>query len=133
MNKVILSGNLCREVEVNKYNNKSCVHNSIAVKRDYKNKDGNYDTDFFNITLWESQADYLGKYAKKGYKVLVSGRLINNEYEIEDGTKKTSNDIQVEQIEIIAAKKESQDNTTGEEIFGDKLEVQAESTDDFLD
>ena len=134
MNKIILSGNLCRDIEVYKYNNKSCVHNSIAVKRDYKNKEGNYDTDFFNITLWEAQADFINKYASKGTKILVSGRLINNEYEAEDGTKKTSNDIQVESIEILGTKKDTQESATSEEaIFDEKPQEKIPSIDDLLD
>lgn len=132
MNKIILSGNICQDIELNTYNKKSCVRNSIAVKRDFKNSKGEYDTDFFNITLWESKADFISKYAKKGSKILVSGRLTNNEYETENGEKKYSNEVQVDHIEILTSKKE--DKTDPEEIFGDKLEVKEEDTsvDDFF-
>ena len=132
MNKIILSGNLCKEIEVNIYNGKACVKNSIAVKRDYKNANGEYDTDFFNFTLWGTQAEFIKKYAKMGYKVLLSGRLINNEYEAEDGTKKYSNDIQVEHIEILSSKKEAKDNASEEISIEEKKEPIA-SIDDLLD
>lgn len=133
MNKIILSGNICQDIELNTYNKKSCVRNSIAVRRDYKNSKGEYDTDFFNITLWESKADFINKYAKKGTKILVSGRLMNNEYETENGEKKYSNEIQVDHIEILTSKKDN-NNSDPEEIFGDKLEVKEENTsDDFFD
>lgn len=132
MNRIILSGNICQDIELNTYNKKSCVRNSIAVKRDYKNSKGEYDTDFFNITLWDSKADFISKYANKGTKILISGRLTNNEYENQDGEKKYSNDIQVDHIEILTSKK--QDKTDPEEIFGDKLEVKEDTTvDDFFD
>lgn len=132
MNKIILSGNVCQDIELNTYNKKSCVRNSIAVKRDYKNSKGEYDTDFFNITLWDSKADFISKYANKGTRILISGRLTNNEYENQDGEKKYSNDIQVDHIEILTSKKE--DKTDPEEIFGDKLEVKEDTTvDDFFD
>ena len=132
MNKIILSGNICQDIELNTYNKKSCVRNSIAVKRDFKNSKGEYDTDFFNITLWDSKADFISKYANKGTRILISGRLTNNEYENQDGEKKYSNDIQVDHIEILTSKKE--DKTDPEEIFGDKLEVKEDTTvDDFFD
>ena len=126
MNKIVLSGNICQDIELNTYNKKSCVRNSIAVKRDFKNKDGEYDTDFFNITLWGSQADFIQKYAEKGTKILISGRLTNNEYENQDGEKKYSNDIQVDHIEILTSKKGT-NNLDPEEVFGDKLEVQEDN------
>ena len=132
MNKIILSGNICQDIELNTYNKKSCVRNSIAVKRDFKNSKGEYDTDFFNITLWDSKADFISKYANKGTRILISGRLTNNEYENQDGEKKYSNDIQVDHIEILTSKKE--DKTDPEDIFGDKLEVKEDTTvDDFFD
>ena len=144
MNKIILSGNLCNDIETNTYNDRTCVKNSIAVKRDFKNKNGEYDTDFFNITLWGSHAEYISKYAKKGYKVLVSGKLLNNEYEASDGTKKFSNDIQVEQIEIISSRRsttpendeetteELPTNQTGEEVTQEP-ENKEENDDDLFD
>lgn len=131
MNKIILSGNVCQDIELNTYNKKSCVRNSIAVRREFKNKDGEYDTDFFNITLWGTQADFIKKFANKGTKILISGRLTNNEYETENGEKKYSNEVQVDHIEILTSKKD--DKTDPEDIFGDKLEVKEETTDDFFD
>lgn len=133
MNKIILSGNICQDIELNIYNDKSCVHNSIAVKRDFKNKNGEYDTDFFNITMWGNQADFIKKYAKKGTKVLLSGRLTNNEYQDKDGGTKYNNDVQVEHIEIIGTAKKDSSSVDAEEIFGDKLEVQDDEQQSLLD
>lgn len=134
MNKIILSGNLCRDIETNYYNNKLCLRNSIAVKRDFKNKNNEYDTDFFNITLWGQLAEYIKNYADKGTKVLIAGRLLNNEYEAEDGTKKHSNEVQVESIEILSERKNKDEvELTPEEAFGENKEEKPTSIDDFLD
>ena len=127
MNKIILIGNICQDLELNKYNDKSCIRNSIAVKRDYKNKEDKYDTDFFNITLWGSQADFINKYAKKGTKILITGKLINNEYETENGEKRTSNDIQVDHVEILSRKS---DETKNEKVSSEKS---VEDEEDFFD
>ena len=103
MNKIILTGNICRDIETKYYNDKKYVKNTIAVKRDYKNKEGNYDSDFFNFTIWGNQSEFLANYAKKGDKILISGKLLNNNYE-NDGQTVYSNDIQVENIELLKAK-----------------------------
>lgn len=132
MNKIILSGNLCKEIETNYYNNKLCLRNSIAVKRDFKNKNNEYDTDFFNITLWGQLAEYIKKYGSLGARVLIMGKLFNNEYEAEDGTKKHSNEIQVESIELLSSKKDTKQDSLEEE-FEAKEETQENSDDDFLE
>lgn len=81
MNIVILSGNLVKVVENTKVGDKSRVGNTLAVRRDYKNKNGEYDTDFIDFEIWGAQADYLVNYAKKGSKITISGCLRKETYE----------------------------------------------------
>ena len=119
MNKIILSGNLCRDIIAHQTNEgKSYTRNCVAVKRNFKNSDGEYESDFFNITLWGSQAEYITKYAQKGDKVLLSGRIQNNNYETENGMH-YGMDIQVDSIELITSKKEQSTTMSAEEIAND--------------
>lgn len=104
MNKIIISGNICRDVELKYYNDKKCVKNTIAVRRDYKNKEGNYDSDFLTFSVWNNQAEYLNNYGKKGDKIIISGKMQNNNYQNQNGDMVYSNDILVESIEVIARK-----------------------------
>ena len=120
MNKIILSGNICKDIELKYYGDKHCVKNSIAVRRDFKNKNGEYDTDFYNFTIWGAQAEFMDKYASKGAKILISGKILNNNYENKDGNTVFANDIQVESIEIIS-KKENENDQLKE--FGDIVEI----------
>jgi single-strand DNA-binding protein len=132
MNKIILSGNLCKDIEV-RYTttNKPVVSNTIAVKNDFKNADGNYESEFINIVLWNNQAEYLSKYAEKGSKVLVEGRLTNREYTKQDGTKGYVTEVIVNSIEILDRKKDGQAKSSElvkEEVdpfekFGQQLEI----------
>ena len=94
---------MCRDIEVNHYNDRKVVRNTIAVRRDYKNKNGEYDSDFFNFTVWGNQAEYLQNFAHKGDRIAICGKLLNNNYE-KDGQTIYSNDIQVENIEIIMSR-----------------------------
>lgn len=108
MNRIILSGNICKDIEVRyTQSNKPVIQNTIAVKNDFKNKDGNYDSQFINIVVWNNQAEYLAKYAAKGSKVLVEGRLTNRSYDKQDGTKAYITEVVVEKLELLGmAKKE---------------------------
>lgn len=109
MNKIVLCGNICRDIELKYYNDRKYVRNTIAVRRDYKNKEGNYDSDFFNFTVWGVQAEFVSKYASKGDRILISGKLLNNNYE-KDGQTVYNNDIQVETIELLSPKRQEAQN-----------------------
>ena len=89
----------------------------IAIKKDYKNKQGEYDADFFDMKIWGKPAEFAGNYLKKGNKVAIVGRMENNNYE-KDGQKVYRNVITVNSIESLQEKPkdaESADTEAGEE------------------
>ena len=105
MNKVILIGNLTRDPELTETASGVAVCRfSIAVSRDYASADGNRETDFFNITVWNKQAENCGKYLKKGNKVCVVARLQNRSYEDKDGVKRYVTDIIASEVEFLTPK-----------------------------
>ena len=106
MNKVILSGNLCHDIEV-KYtttSNKPVVSNSIAVRSDFKNADGEYDTTFINITVWNKTAEFLSNYASKGTKILVEGKLNSRSYDDKEGNRRNVTEVIVDKVELLGSK-----------------------------
>lgn len=104
MNKVILSGNLTRDVEVRyTQSGKAYARAGIAVNRPFsKNK----EVDFFNLVIWDKLAEICGKYLPKGSKVLVEGRLQTGSYE-KNGTKFNTFDIVVEGVDFADGRKKS--------------------------
>lgn len=131
MNKIILSGNICKDIETKYYNDKKYLKNTIAVRRDYKNSEGNYDSDFLNFTLWGGQAEYLEKYAKKGDKIIIAGRITNNNYE-KDGQKVYSTDIAVENVEIIGSRQKQKEESNEDELpFETNEKIKSEAEDIF--
>lgn len=103
MNKVILSGNLCQEIEVKQtQSGKSVTTNCIAVQREYKNDKGEYESDFINLTIWGAQAEYLGRYAHKGDRVELVGRWQVRKYSANDGTTRTAHECIVESIKAFS-------------------------------
>lgn len=76
MNIISLSGNITKDIELRRTTSgKEVVTNVIAVRRD-KDK-----TDFINFNVWNQQAVFLEKYAKKGDRILITGRLQQRVYE----------------------------------------------------
>ena len=111
MNKIILSGNICKDVEL-KYttNNIAVLMNTIAVRNDYKNKEGKYDSQFINFVAYRNNAEYLSKYTSKGSKILLEGKWNNRNYKKQDGSTAYVNEVLVERIELLTAVKAAENN-----------------------
>lgn len=102
MQKFMAIGNLTRDVELTTSSNGTTICKfSLAVKRDYKNENGEYDTDFFNITVFGKMGENCGKYLKKGSKCCIIGKLQNNTYE-KDGVKQYSTQIIANEVEFLS-------------------------------
>ena len=82
MNKVIIIGNLTKDPELAETSSGIAYTNlSVAVSRPFVNEDGERATDFFNVTVWRTQAENCAKYLTKGKKVSIIARLQNRTYE----------------------------------------------------
>lgn len=105
MNKIFLSGNLTRDVEVRyTQSGKAYARASIAVNRQFsKDKDA---VDFINLLAWDKTAEFLGKYFAKGSRVLIEGRLQTSKYKDKNGEDRTSNEVVVDQVEFAGGKKD---------------------------
>ena len=111
MNKVIEMGRLTRDPEISSSNSGTTFARfSIAVDRRFK-REGEPDADFFNCTAFGKTAEFVEKYLQKGTKVLVTGRLQNNNYTNKEGQKVYDVRIMVEEMEFAESKKDGQQNT----------------------
>ena len=115
MNKVILMGRLTRDPEVRYSQGASqtaVARFSVAVDRRFK-RDGEPDADFFNCTAFGKQAEFVEKYLHKGTKILLSGRIQNDNYTNKDGQMVYSVRVIVEEIEFAESKNASGGNAGG--------------------
>lgn len=109
MNKIIINGRLTKDVEVKVTQNNTKIANiSVAVRRNYKNAEGVYESDFFNCVAFGNQAEFLEKYFKKGQEILISGHLQNRSWETESGEKRYATDIVIETVDFIGSKQTSE-------------------------
>ena len=103
-NKVILMGNLTRDVETRTTPSGQTVSNfSLAVTRSWKGQDGQTQdqTSFINCVAWGKVGEIIAQYVQKGAPLLVSGRLDQRSYEDKDGNKRQAVEVVVEDFNFV--------------------------------
>jgi single-strand DNA-binding protein len=88
MNVIILTGNCTKDIEMRfTPNGKAVANGTIAVKRDFKNQNGEYETDFFNFVALGKTGEIMANHIHKGDKFGIKGKLQNRVWESEQGKK----------------------------------------------
>lgn len=98
MNSINIVGRLVNDPEARQ--TQSGVTQSkfrVAVTRDFKNAEGKYDADFFNVVAWKGTADFCNRYLAKGRLVEINGRVQTGKYE-KDGAVRYTFDVMVNTI-----------------------------------
>lgn len=100
MNKAILSGRTTAEPSL-KYSQsgKAVCSFTLAVKRAYKNVQGEYETDFINCIAFGKTGELIANYVGKGQILPVVGNLQVRTYE-KDGQKHWLAEVIVEEFDF---------------------------------
>lgn len=134
-NKVVLVGRLTHDPELRYTNNGvPIVRYSLAVNRNYKNADGVQETDFLSIVSWRKLAEISAKFLKKGKLVLVEGRVQSRKYQAQDGSPRTTVEIQAEQMQMLdskGSKYEEEPSTQAPVMKKQEYSVPEKKTNDF--
>ena len=109
MNKVILTGNLARDVDARKTTSGVAVSSfTIAVRG--KGKDAK--ADFINCVAYDKTGEFVSNYFKKGSGIQISGRLNTRNYEDKDGKTVYVTEVIVEEAEFgNSSNKEKKEDT----------------------
>lgn len=76
LNQFVLVGRLTKDPELVELENEKKVSNiTLAIPRNYKNSNGEYDTDYIDCTLWNNVAENTSNYCKKGDLIGVRGKM----------------------------------------------------------
>ena len=98
LNQTVLVGRIVSDPQINETKNERKIATiTLAVSRNYKNENGNYDTDFIPCVLWNSVAENAYEYCKKGDLVGVKGRVRMTKNKME---------VIVEKLTFLSSKKE---------------------------
>ena len=105
MNRVMLIGRLTAKPEL-RYTNSNIPYArfTVAVNRQFNNQDGNREADFINVIVWRKQAEVICNYFDKGNQIAIEGRLQTGSYDAQDGTKRHTTDVVLDQFHFIESK-----------------------------
>ena len=105
LNQTILVGRLVKDVKVQeKENGKKYANITIAIPRNFKNENGEYDKDFIKCTLFDNTAINTSEYCHVGDIIGVKGRLQSNVIEKENDSKDYTIEVIAERITFLSSK-----------------------------
>lgn len=82
----------------------------IAVERNYTDKDGNRQADFFDVVAWRGTAEFICRYFGKGSLILVEGQLQSRTYQTKDGNNRSVVEIVADKAHFTGERRDSQSN-----------------------
>ena len=107
LNKVMLMGNLTRDVELRQIPSGQQVANlGLAINRRYKTKDNEdrEETTFVDCEAWGRQAEVLAQYMSKGKPLYIEGRLKLDTWDDKDGKKQYKMRVVIEDFQFLGSR-----------------------------
>ena len=106
INQVTLVGRLTKDPELRYTADGKAVSNvTIAVNRPFRNKEGEYEADFVQCTLWKKTAENTAQYCRRGSIIGITGRIQTRHYENQEGKKVYVTEVVAEMVQFVSPKK----------------------------
>jgi len=105
-NKVVLVGNLTRDIELRYASSGSAIANTaIATSRKFtQNGERKEEVCFIDITFFGRSAEVANQFLRRGSKILVEGRLKFDQWVAQDGSKRSKHTVIVETMQMLDSK-----------------------------
>ncbi|AYP29197.1 single-stranded DNA-binding protein [Streptococcus phage SW3] len=105
INSTVLVGRLTKDPEL-KYtgNNIAVASFSLAVNRNFKDANGERETDFINCVIWRQQAENLANWAKKGALIGITGRIQTRSYGNQQGQRVYVTEVVAENFQMLESR-----------------------------
>lgn len=111
VNQIVLVGRIAKAPETKtSETGRKFATLTLAVPRNYKNANGEYDTDFLDCTLWSSVAESTSEYCKTGDMIGVKGRVQSRIIESPDGLKRRKTEIVAERVTFLTSNSSRREN-----------------------
>ncbi len=127
INSIVLVGRLVRDPEL-RYTpsgGNAVAAFTVAVNRNFNNRDGEREADFIRIVTWNKLAENCANYLGKGRLVAVEGRLQVRNYETPEGQKRSISEVVANNVQFLdrgdRQNKSSVIDFGGEEISDDDV------------
>jgi single-strand DNA-binding protein len=94
-----MSGRICNDLELKTTPTGTEVMSfAVACERDFKDKDGNKQTDFIDCVAFKNTALFLSRFFSKGRMVIVNGKLQTRNWEDKNGNKRKAVEIVADSV-----------------------------------
>ena len=111
LNKVLLQARLGNDPELKTSSNgTSVVTLNVAVKRDFKNKNGENETDWLTVVIWRQTAEMVARFFKKGDQILIEGSIQTRKYQDHNGNNRTAFEVVANNVHFVESKKSADVN-----------------------
>ena len=97
INKVELLGRVGADPEM-KYTQSGTAITQLRLATDRHRQDGSVEADWHSITCWAKLGEAVNQYVGKGDRLYVSGKLVQNSYETEDGQRRHRTEIHASEV-----------------------------------
>lgn len=101
MNSVILIGYIATDIKKVEFQEGSLSKFNLAVRRDYKDKQGNYPTDFIPVEVVGGASNYVSTYLGKGSQIALSGEIRIDSYKDNQGNTKTFTKVYTREVKSV--------------------------------
>lgn len=119
INRVVLVGRLTKDPEFRTTQNDVSVATfTLAVNRNFKNKNGEQQADFINVVVFRQQAENVNNYLSKGNLAGVDGRIQSRSYENKEGQRVYVTEVLADSVQFLEPKNNNQSNNQSQQQSG---------------
>lgn len=117
MNQLNLVGRIVRDPEVKAIGDNNMVAKfTVAVNRNYKDKDGNRPCDFIPCEAFGKTAEFISNYVTKGRLVSVQGEMRVDQYQNDAGENRSFTKCHVNTLNVLDSARTAEEGTVNTEV-----------------
>lgn len=119
INNVTLVGRLVAPPDLRKTpNNVSSLQGTLAVNRNFKNENGDRESDFINCVIWRQSAENLANWAKKGSLIGITGVIQTRSYDNQQGQRIYVTEVVSSNFQLLESRHSQQNNQGHQDHHG---------------
>lgn len=132
INNVVLVGRLTRDPDLRSTGSGIPVTSfTLAIDRNYTNKQGERDADFINCVIWRKGAEIFSNYTSKGSLVGIEGRLQSRSYDDKDGKRVYVTEVVVSDFSFLDSRRNNNNTQSSGGNFTPQQGNSAPNTNNF--